>query len=313
MASFSIGEALGSGFGIIKRHPLAVLAWGIVYFIISMMPLLLMWSLVGGDFMDAVRSGGSADPSADIATMTAFSTKMQMIQPLSILASLLAAGVLNAAIFRAVLTPQDKGFLYMKLGKAEFWQALISLCVGILLFIAFLAVAMVGGILGAIVWFVGEAAGGAVVQGVGITLVVLAAIAAMIWIALRFALAAPATFATGQFQLFESWTLTKGHTGRLFGLALVLLAVIIVMYVIVIAIVAVLAGIMGLGIGLNEDAFRSFFERGPETVMMTILPFILIMSLVSALIAGAYYAILLAPWASVYRQLVPARSPAEEF
>jgi hypothetical protein len=313
MASFSIGEALGSGFGLIRRHPLAVLAWGIVYFAITLLPFVLMWGLIGGDIMEAVRNPpvtGAGDPTAE---MMALSSKMQLVQPLSILCSLLAAGVLNAAIFRAVLRPRDKGFLYMKLGKDEFWQALISLCIAILLFIAFLAVALVGGIVGGIVWFVGDAAGGAVVQGVGISLVVLAVVAAMIWIGLRFSMAAPATFATGSFQLFESWTLTKGQGARLFGLALVLFVVIIVMYIVLIAIIGIVAAIMGVSIGLNEDAFRSFFEQGPETVMMTLIPLFVIMALISALISGAYYAILMAPWASVYRQLVPATSAAEEF
>lgn len=314
MASFSVGEALGSGFGLIKRYPLSVLMWGVAYFVISVLPVLLMWLVAGPQLMDFIGAAISAGPNhePDIGLLTAMSSQLQLVQPVSILCTLLASGVLNAAIFRAVLEPSNRGFFFLRIGMDEFWQALVSLCVVILVFIATIAIALAAAAVGAVLYFALDAAGGGALHLVSIGVPVLLAIVAVIWVSLRFSLAAPATFATRSFQLFESWTLTKGHTGGLFGLALLLLLVFIALYIVAIVLFGIAAAATGVGIAMNEAALRSFFEQNPERILAAVAPMIVVISLVSMLISGAYYAVVIAPWASVYRQLVGDRTPAQD-
>lgn len=308
MASFSIGEALGSGFGVIKRNPVAVVAWGIVYTIISFLPLILMWFVAGPELRDLFATAGSGQPPTASPEFMALNAKLSIVQPLSILASILAAALLNAAIYRAVLRPQDKGFLYMKLGQDELWQGLIALCLGILMIMIVIAISIIAAAIGVVIWFAGEAAGGGAVHVIGFILLGLAVFAAIIWIALRFSLAGPATFATRSFQLFESWTLTKGQTGGLFGLALLLILVGIAIYIVMALIFGVAFVATGVTAAMNPTALEN---ADPAAILAMFMPFIIVVCVLSALLTGALYTLFMAPWASAYRQLTPVAADVD--
>jgi len=151
----------------------------------------------------------------------------------------------------------------------------------------------------AIFFAAGQGAGGALAGVV----VGFAALVLFLWLALRFSLAGPATYATGTFQLFESWTLTKGNGWALVGLAL-LLGLTILAIEIVIGLAMVFA-IIGAGTleSLSPEGIEDFFSQPFETWSVQILPWIVGASLIGALLTGALYTFLYAPFASVYRQL----------
>lgn len=312
MAGFSISEAYGEGVSLIMRRPLSVLVWGLVFWVLNAVPAALIFNVVGpsmfamwGEMVAAAASG--EDPQVHMQGMQSMMNQVQAYQALGWIVGLLATGLMNAAIFRAVLRPEDGGLMGLKLGKDELWQAFIDLCVSILLFIIAIPFALVVVGLGFAIFFaVGQGAGG----GLAVALLAIVSLVVFLWLALRFSLAGPATFATSSFQLFESWTLTKGQGWRLVGLA-ILLALTLLAIEIVIGTVFVI-GFFSLGAleSLSPEAIEDFFAQPFETWSVQAMPWFIGAALVGALLTGALYTFLYAPFASVYRQLTRDTSAA---
>src|SRR5687768_15858637 len=120
MTEFSITQALGAGFRLIGRKPLAVLAWGFLHALIVWVPLLLLMAAFMPSLMSA-SEGGAYNPAA-LAGINA-------LQPISWITSIVANAIVFSAVYRAVLTPQDDRGLYVRLGKAELWQGVVQLVI----------------------------------------------------------------------------------------------------------------------------------------------------------------------------------------
>ena len=310
MTGFSIGEAYGAGFKLITGRPLSVLVWGLVYWLLNMIPVGLMLWLSGPELLNAwsemmASAVAGEDPSSRLERMQSTMAGLQGFQGLGWLLGLLATGLINAAIFRAVLRPEDGGIFGLKLGMDEVWQALIELCINILLILIAIPFALVFVGVGVAVFFaMGQGVGG-VMAGLLIGLI---GVVLFLWIALRFSLAGPATFATRNFQLFESWTLTKGQGFQLLLLAILLGLTIFVLQLVlgfVFLIAFVSAGTLE---ALSPEAIEAFFTQPFETWSVQLLPWFIGASLIGALLTGALYTFLYAPFASVYRQLTEAQS-----
>jgi hypothetical protein len=315
--SIDIGKAAFSGFGLIGRRPLSVLVWGIGYMVVVGLPTLWVMSQFWPAYMHMMQGMMTAQVSAQSSGASPMEAQQQMQQqmmqymgpmmqaaPLFWLVGILGLfvrGVLIAAVLRAVLEPENKGFFYLRLGMQEVWQALLSFVMAMLLAVLFCVAFIVGGILAAILAAVlGKAA------GIGVVLVMLVTFVACIYITLRFALAPAMTFADRNFRLFESWKLTRGHVGALFAIVLILIVLIWVLEII----------IGGVAVGVlfaNGDSLRAFVQSAnvnaaDPTVFMqnfwkTMTPFIMGATIVGSLLSGAAFAILLAPFATVYKQL----------
>jgi hypothetical protein len=154
MATFSISDAVVAGFDVIRRRPLSVVAWGLAYFALAVLPSAGLFALVGGDFIELFsqvsRSGGNPDMEA----FTRLNSTMTLFQPIAFLTAVAARAMLTTAVFRAVLEPKNRGFFYLRLGKDELWQALIYLCFSVLFCFALFAAVLVGAGLGALSWVV---------------------------------------------------------------------------------------------------------------------------------------------------------------
>src|ERR1044071_324968 len=112
MGRISVGEAIGAGFALIRREPVIFGAWCAIYFLVSAVPQAFVWP----QMMQVYQSMGS-DPEAVLAAQS----RMGAYQPISLIATLAVFAVMPAAIFRAALFPEDRRFLYMRLGMREFW------------------------------------------------------------------------------------------------------------------------------------------------------------------------------------------------
>ena len=311
MASFSIGEAYGAGFGLVARKPFQVLVWGIVYSALNLLPVLLMFWFVGPDMIKAwgeliANAAANGDPEAGMESFVQTMSRVQSFEALGWLTSLLATAIINAAIFRTMLRPSDGGFMHLKLGMDELWQGLIYLVACILIAIFAVLVVLASVAIGGIVYFAGEAVGsplGGWIKVLGLIATVIACFTTIVWICLRFSMAAPATFDTRTFQLFESWSLTKGHSLPLLALALLL-------GVTIIAIQGVL-GIAFLGIffslgsieALSPDSIEAFFAQAPDVWLGQAAPWIIGVGLIGSVLSGILHTILMAPFASVYAQI----------
>lgn len=301
MADFSVTAAVGAGFQVIGRKPLAVVVWGLVS-VLAFVPafLILLWVLPEFSAAMAQAAQGGAPP--DLASAMRLQLKMVMLQPALLLTNAVLRGVLSAAVYRAVLTPDQDRFFYLRFGAAELWLMLLLLVMGVLIGVGMVvAMLVVGGFTAALVYALKDA--GAWLAVLVVIVAVVGLTWASLWLILRLSMAAPMTFAERQFRLFESWTLTRGHAGHLFGLALVLgvLGVVFVGLLQGVAAGVVVGALMGGH--YSEQAFAAFFARPVGAWLGEIAPWMLLGVVLLSLAGAAMMTVWYGAWAHAYRQL----------
>lgn len=304
MTTFSFGGAVGAGFGVIARNPLAFLAWCAVYLVVALGPLALMAATLWPQFSAlAALAEAEVDPDSPAATQQMMSL-MGQINALSLLqwaTSLASSALIVGAVFRAVLEPQNRRWFFLRLGRQEFW---LALCL--------VVVVVVAGLLAALSMFpvmitslVLVAAGPTQTLtpgvGLGIGAMVLIALGAMLWLFVRFSLGLPMSFAGSYFRLFESWTLTRGHAAKmaLVGVAVSLLATLVQ--------IAVFVGFIFAAVAMLQPTAE--FDVTTLTFAQ-IAPILALAAVLMALVSMFGTVLYSAPLAQIYRQLAQDPSNA---
>jgi hypothetical protein len=307
MGRLDIGEALSEGFKLVGRRPLDVMAWGLAYFLFGLLPIFAIFWWMSGDWIEWVRHFESHPDMTNPWQLFAEQMKFQAIQPVMALCGIVGRTLVYSAVFRAVLAPKDRGFLYLRFGKAELWLALVLLVQGVCIFLTVLGLMFPV----ALLWIPTIVAahqssfgGWEVPLGV---LGVLAAMVVFVWLLIRFSMAAPMTVAERQFRLFESWRLTRGHTLGLFALYLITAIVVGCVTVVVEMVVAAIVFTVLAGVGFDTSSMESFFHRDPQAVIAVIAPWAIGACLVFSVVGGVLMALFLAPWARAYAQLTRPR------
>ena len=315
MTDFSIGDALGAGFGLVKRRPVSVLVWGLTFLLLGVaLPMGLIVGLMGSDYFALLRSArpdiAPMSPAAASGMMQPLVAKWLLLQPILLLVGLLLRPILIAAVFRAVLRPRERGLAYLRFGRSELWLVLVDLVARILAAMLFVGLALIGLILGFILYAVFQsqnldwAIRGAAFATLGILL-----FAIFIGICVRFSLAWPMSFAEGQFRLFESWELTRKHAWKLFALAL-LIALVGAAVAIVCEVVAGVAVMLAVGGAHWSQANVLALVQDPRALLTPGFEIgLAVGGLAGAYLGGALFAIATAPWAVAYRELLPATRP----
>ncbi len=300
MAQLDIGKTAFSGFGVIGRHPLAPIVWGIVALVLAIGPMLLILPTMLefiGMAINGVKTGGEPDA----AEMMRLQSQMNIVSPLSWICGLLSYGLTTGALFRAMLKPAEKSWFFMRVGMAEVMLVAVTIVYAILMFVAIVMLGLVVGIIGI--------AAGQVSQEAGIAAAVLAGLVALgvlIWGGLRFSLAFAMSWDRKNFLLFESWKLTKGH-----GLSLFLMALInfIVCVLLTWTILGVLFGV-GIFAALGHGGFEALSSQNPAAYftqerLMALIPWAVGLTVISTVVQGYVNVLMTAPWAEAYRELVP--------
>ena len=298
--SFSATDAAFEGFRLVRRNPVALVGWTLLYLVYTLATLFaaggMMRSMaVWMDQVEALEAGPPpSSPEALVPIMESYMAAMSHMA-WAIPLSLVIGAVLMAAIARAVLTPGTGGFGYMRLGMDEVRVFVVTLVIAILYAcataVAFAAAFIIGGIA------IGAMEGwGALVM----VLAVLAAIAFMIWLGVRWSLAVPITVDQKKFAFFESFAVTKGRFWPLFGMAVIAF--------IMVLIVSLLAGIVTMPISMmggmsmfgnmGEDPTEMFRNFNPTN------PWIIASSVVNAFVYALTVAVLYAPFSAAYRDIV---------
>ena len=315
MTDFSIGDALGAGFGLVKRRPVSVLVWGLTFLLLGVaLPMGLIVGLMGSDYLALLRSArpdiAPMSPAAATGMMRPLVAKWLLLQPILLLVGLLLRPVLTAAVFRAVLRPRERGLAYLRLGWPEIWLVLVDFVARILAAMLFVALALAGLIVGFILNAVFQsqnldwAVRGAAFATLGILL-----FAIFIGICVRFSMAWPMSFAEGQFRLFESWELTRRHAWKLFGLAL-LIGLVCAAVGVVCETVAAVTVVLAVGGGHWSQAQILALVQDPRALLTPGLELgLAVGALAGAYLGGALFAIAVAPWAVAYRELLPGARP----
>jgi hypothetical protein len=311
--AISVGSAIGAGFNLIGRRPLALVGWGLLCLVLALVVLVT----VGGTMFATLASvrqstagGAAADPRAILAAAGGFVGTLILLFPVE----LIFISVLCCAAYRSVLEPENSRFAYLRLGGQELWVVLAFLVEAVLLLAYYMGCAIVIAILAGI----GSVAGNGGIVAVLLAIVGgLAAVAGLVYLALRFSLAGPATFAENRFALFSSWGLTRGNVGSLFLVGLVvtvsLLGILIVQ--------GILNAILGLGAfggdfsflkNSDPTAIRQAFSN-PSALFARLGPAYFVEIIIGAFFQAIVAAITTVPWAEAYRELKPGPELAQTF
>ena len=296
--AFSASDAAFEGFRLVRRKPVALIAWALLYAVLSLASVFAMSNAIGlmvewGERAEALES---AEPT-QAEVMAVFQGFGEVMLSLAWLlpVSLIVGAMLMAAVARAVLNPRAGGFGYLRLGMDEVRVFVVSLVLCILLFCGWLAVGLLVGVLAGI-----AGATGASWMWLVVVLGGLAGVAAIVWLAIRLSLAVPITVAENRFAIFDSFALTKGRFWPLLGMAVI--AFVMVLVISLLAMVVTLP--LNLMTGLESWSFGS--NADPE-VMAAALdvtnPWVIVNALVEAVVYALTVGVMYAPFAAAYRDI----------
>jgi len=313
--TFSIGTAVGSGFTLVGRRPLSVVSWGFFVYLALFVLFGVGVAIVGLPALSQLGSLGNAqaDPSAASRIVLAMFLALWPAMLLVMIGSIFVGVMVQGAVFRSILEPDHKAFFSLRFGPAEVALLLLLLLYIPVFIVAWLVSAVV---VGGLVFAAHEIHGflGGFVAFIGCVAYALA----FMWIALRFSLAGPMTFAERRVRFFGSWTLTQGQGWRLFGLAWLLVLVWIAVSI-GYSIVSAIINLLFTGAAMASILAASGGSAGlsdPNT-LATHWPLLLLAYLPTFILGAAFNGIIQAigqgPWAEVYRELKGSPEVAATF
>jgi hypothetical protein len=295
MTDFSIGAAFGAGFGLMRRRPLSVLAWGLISATTTL--VLTHPYTKTTPVMGILGRGGALDDNIPFALQALRTWIAQCVRgvPETLVTTAFHA-ILACAACRAVLRPSDRAFAYLRLGRAELFVWLLILAVDFLWYVP-LAVQAV---------LLGTTSGGSLsleLYGELILAFKLGTVLVGAYPYIRFSLVGAMIVDDDRFHLLRSWQVTEGRAGRLFGLAALVFATAAAATLIRFAIV----GSFG---SLN---FLSLYHVGlTDLLTHPTLPMVVSAALTVPLSAFVL-TVATAPWARVYRDLTSGPDVDEVF
>jgi len=271
MAQFSPSDAAVEGFRVIGAHWRTVVGWAafnlIAFVAIVVLTVVVALSVSGAGSGDAVALAGAIGGVLDAV------------------GTLIILATVTSGLYRLMLRPTEPGFMNLRIGLDELRVLAVWLIwiVGALLF-AYVAVR-----LGSLA----SRAAGWLAAPVG-----LAALAIAIWLALRFSLAAPLSFAQRRLGFGRSWRATRGAAWSLLGMSL-LVTCFVLLVCIAAAILFFVAAVLVLGFG---DAVAAVAR--PQSVQEH--PGIYLMQLAFDLVLSAVLIVIVhAPLVAACRALAP--------
>ncbi|HEY1447289.1 MAG TPA: hypothetical protein VGF33_02015 [Caulobacteraceae bacterium] len=306
MATIAVGDAVGEGFNLIRHRFGAVLVWGAIRIAYAVGAFALMAPLYLSQFGAILaRAKGSVPTPPDVQSMMA----MRSANLLQGLIGGVMLVVLYCAVFRSVLKPDEGRFAYLRVGMSEVFMFLLAFGAVVTLVIAaavlIVPVAVLIGILAAV--HAGAAATLVAILG-GLAIIVL-----FVWVFLRFSLVGPMTVDDGKFHLADAWSLSRGRALDLFVIGLVLFVILLLIELVVGAFFIAIgfAFLSQAAGGLN--GIQGFFTRPPAEIFSTLSPALIVFAVVGIPLTGCLMAIVAAPWARAYRNLVGPEPVASVF
>ena len=296
--AFSGSDAAFEGFRLVRRKPMALVAWALLYAALSLASLFAMAAAIGpltewGERMEALESGSPTQEQVLAAFQGLGEVMLSLAWILPV--SLAVSAMLMAAVARAVLNPRAGGFGYLRLGMDELRVFVVTLVLGILMFCAWIAIWIVLAILLGI-----AAASGANWMWLVVVVAGLAGVAALIWLAVRLSLAVPITVAENRFAFFDSFALTRGKFWSLLGMAVIAFVMVLAISLLSWAVtlpLTMMSGLESWTFGANSD---------PDVVAAALdmtNPWVIVSALVEAVIYALTVGVIYAPFAAAYRDI----------
>ena len=289
--NFSATEAAFEGFRVVRRKPLTVVFWALAY--VAMMGII--FALAGGSIasliaeMQTQQSSGSPDPEAIMAMWGGLLPMFGLILPVG----LLFGAVMNAAVVRSVIRPEQSAFGYLRLGMDEVRVLMVTVVLAILYFVFMFAMMFAVGVLAGFTGAAGIPALWILVVLAGICAVVLG-----LWLAVRFSLAVPITVAEGRIAILESFTMTRKHAWPLFGMAIIAWIMSMV--------VALLGGLVALPARMILEAngdLASMAGQSTLEIIQAAWPLVVGWIVIQSVLSALQLAVVYAPYSAAYRDL----------
>lgn len=311
MAGFSIGEAVGAGFGLIKRRPFAVFIWGLLTVLpaaAAMGFMLPMMEAFTGSMVEAAAEGEAASGAMPDSMMASMMQMQAVLAPVNVIRFVLGV-IVYTAIIRAIVRPKESSYFSLRVSMDEVRVFVVSLALVIGIVVGVILIGLLSVALGAALWqFVGPA------KGLVTAVLVIGCIVAALLLGGRLSLMVPATVRYGTFAFVEGWNLGKGRSWSLVGVMLLLFLIIIGLEIVIGGIVM---GTMFAVMGNSGFDFASLETGGNPFAGLPDMaranwPWLVAAVVVGAMLYGMLTAILTAPFASVVRQLSAVdETPAE--
>jgi hypothetical protein len=301
MADFSIQDVAFTGFGVVRQHPRALLAWWLYALMFALVVGLVFVSLAGSDFAKLMAASAQrpSDPGQILAMMGRLAPAYLGILVLGLVSN----AILAAAMIRAVLRPQDDRFGYLRLGEDELRQLGLVLLTFLVFMGVYFAIAIIVGIVGAILVAATKAA-----PAVLVILLFVCVLVVMIAMAVRLSLAPALTFETGRINLFGSWSLTRGRFWRLFGAYVLMLALALVVYLLSLLLVFAIGAILNGG-----DAAAVWKTPDIGSLKSYLSPARLAQTVLNAGVSALIWPLVFTPPVAIYRALSPATATGDAF
>lgn len=266
----NIGVIVGEGFALLKRRPSAVLCWGAIY---------ALGNAAIGYGQLRVASG---QPYADRRWVEGLGVELAFA-----LLSLVLSVVLSAAVFRAVLWPQDRGVASIRFGMDE--VRLIGLT--LILYVLGVLAGLVGGLgVGFLTSLAGLLAGGSTLfAGIFVPLILLGMLCLMAVVFVRLSVVFPLVLVRRRISLDAGWDLTRGHFWSLLG------AYMLIGLSTIATLLLAMIPMFAIGIRLDEPTgtgWLSLLEQlrasGSASTPLLIIAVLLIGSLVSGIVLALW-------------------------
>jgi membrane protease YdiL (CAAX protease family) len=287
MAKLSVGQAALEGVRLIGRQPASVLGWALAYFALALLPAAgLAW-----------HEAGDAAPQA---TLTQWLLLTRGYLPWT---SVVAWGVVYAAIYRAVIHPHRHKAPFLAAGWAELHQFVVIVLNNVVIYLLVVIAAFLAGMA---FYLSRRLAPGPTGLVLGIACVVVAAgVAALIWV--RLSMAGPMTAAEGRYRFFASWDLTRGKSWPLLGL---MLLVILMILLAAFTVAATVFGFLLIASGMVRLDVNGIVAATGQPLTLGEAPWLVGLGLLVALLVVTVQCIAVAPWARAYLNLSGAPAPA---
>ena len=206
-ARFSFGDAFAAPFGLLRRKPHYLFAWGLLMMALTALTYSLMIPIFAAIPLDGDSEAAMEAYLQGSAQLGAAINGLNLLMYLVMLLIWTAAG-------RAVLSPgRGDRFLFLRIGMDEVRVAVVMIAVFVGWYLALLVLVLIGAGIGLALWATNE-------QAAVVTLLIygLIVVVASIWAFVRVSLIAPASLILKSFAFAEGWALARGQVLKLLGL-----------------------------------------------------------------------------------------------
>lgn len=289
--AFSASDAAFEGFRLTRRSPMTLLWWALAFAVFLGVFFALTWASIGSLMVAAEALEGNTSPTPE--ELGPFISAYSVILGLGMPLGLLFGAVINAAVSRAVLRPDEKAFGYLRVGADELRVLLVtfvlSMLAALVFGIGFMIIAGLGGY---------AATADAPAMMIGALVAGVALFGLLIWLAVRFSLAVPIVVAERRIAIFDSWGATRGRFWPLFGMAIIAFVMAMIVNILASVVLFGAMAVFGLTGGLADLATLE-----PAELLTTMAPFAITYLIVNAILSAMQTAVLYAPFSAAYRAI----------